>query len=192
MPTIEFLEDVHQYIVDGVCVPAVSDLIRLEYPDAYEGVPKRILKKKADYGTKVHHMIESYIAGEITLEEIEAKRIDPDIKIAVEQFIEIQDKWAFIIKDMEQVVTYGGIYAGTYDLRTVDDYIIDLKTTTKLHEDWLKLQISLYYLGAGLDKPYGYCIWIPKGKLAQVIKIDCIPRDELLKMIDGYKAKATE
>ena len=185
--TIEFIEDIHQYVVDGICVPSVSDLIRLEFPEAYKGIPERILKKKASYGTRVHETIEKFVRGELTMEEIQKKRIDPDIKIAVEQFEELRKKWAFQIKDMEQIVTYKGKYAGTYDLRTIDDYIIDLKTTTELHEDWLKLQISLYYLGAGIEKPHGYCIWLPKGKMAKVIQIDCIPKDQLLEMLKVYE-----
>ena len=188
--TIEFIEDTHTYLCDGVIVPSVSELIRFKFPEAYKGIPDRILKKKANYGTKVHQKIEAFVNGEFTLEELQAKRIDPDIKIAVEQFEELRKKWCFQIKDTEQVVTYKGIYCGTYDLRTYDDYIIDLKTTKDLHEDWLAWQLGLYYLGAGLDREVGYVIWLPKSSAGKVKEIKVKSHDECKELLDAY-SKAT-
>ena len=186
---IEFIEDTHTYLADGVIVPSVSELIMFKYPEAYAGVPKRVLKKKADYGTKAHRMIESFASGELTMEEIQNKKIDPDIKIAVEQFESLRKMWAFHIKDMEQIVTYKGRYAGTYDIRTIDDLVIDIKTTSELHEDWLQWQISLYYLGLKKYRDYGFCIWLPKGKVGKVVQINTLPREECEKLVDEYYEK---
>ena len=70
MKTIEFIEDSHQYLCDGVLIPSVSELIRFKFTDAYKGIPEKILKKKASYGTKVHDYIERFIKGEFTLEDL--------------------------------------------------------------------------------------------------------------------------
>ena len=184
---IEFLEDVHTYVCDGVIIPSVSELIRFKFPEAYKGIPERILKRKADYGTKVHRTIEEYVNG-TPLEEIEQRNIDPNVKIAVEQFITLRKKWAFYVKDMEQIVCYKNKYAGTYDIRCEDDYLIDIKTTAELHEEWLRWQLSLYYLALGVKKDYGFCLWLPKGKAGKVIQINTFPEEECVKLVKDYEA----
>lgn len=191
-PTIEFLEDTHTYLADGIIIPSVSELIRFKFPEAYKGVPERILKKKASYGTKVHQMIEDFIEEKITLEEIKAKRIDPDIKIAVEQFDALRKKWMFYVKDMEQIVSYRGRYAGMYDIRTITDELIDIKTTSTLHENWLSWQLGLYYTALEIKKPYGYVLWIPKGKMAQIKQIDVVSTQECVQLIEEYEKHSSE
>lgn len=184
---IEFLPDSHTYLANGVLIPSVSELIRFQFPDAYCNIPERILRQKANYGTKVHEYIEKFVGGELTMEQIQKKRIDPDIKIAVEQFDQLSRMWMFAIKDMEQIVTYKGKFAGMYDLRTIDDMIIDIKTTTEIHEDWLRIQLGMYYLAAGLDKPFGYVMWLPKGKAGQVKQINVASHHECKELLKRYE-----
>lgn len=184
---IEFIEDTHTYLDNGVIVPSVSELIKFKFPDSYCNVPERILRKKADYGSKVHQMIESFIKGEITMEEIQKKRIDPDIKIAVEQFEILRKTWAFHIKEIEQIVSWKGKYAGTFDLITYDNYIIDLKTTTELHTDWLAYQLGLYAMAKGFTQDFHYCMWLPKGKVGKVIQINVPKQEELEQLVKEYE-----
>lgn len=184
---ISFIEETHNYLAGGVIIPSVSELIRFKFPDAYKGIPTEILKKKANYGTKVHGLIEDFVQRKFTLNELEQKNIDPNIKIAVSQFEELRAKWSFYIKDMEQIVSYKGKYAGTYDILTEDDYIIDLKTTATIHEDWLSWQLGLYYLAKGIEKEFGYCIWLPKGKPGQVKQITVKTWEECKELIKEYE-----
>ena len=184
---IEFLEDTHTYLINGVIVPSVSELIRFKFPDAYKGVPKRILKSKATYGTKVHATIEAFVNKEFTLEELQKKNIDPDIKIAVEQFELLRNIWCFYVGDMEQIVSYKDKYAGTYDIRTQDDYIIDIKTTSEIHDEWLSWQLGLYYLALGVEKPHGFVMWVPKGKVAEVKQINVKSFDECKQLVEDYE-----
>lgn len=188
---IEFVEDIHVYLADGVIIPSVSELIRFKFPDAYKGIPKKILKKKADYGTKVHQIIEQFVNKEITIEELRNKDIDPNIKIAVEQFEKLRKEWIFEIQDMEQIVSYKGKYAGMYDLKTSDDYIIDLKTTAELHREWLRWQLGLYYLGAGIKKEIGYVMWLPKGKKGKVEQIPVATHEECIQLVEDYEKHTT-
>ena len=171
---------------DGVIIPSVSELIRFKFTEAYAGIPERILKKKASYGTKVHRTVEEFVNG-TTLDEIEKRNIDPDVKIAVEQFEALRRTWAFYVKDMEQIVCYKGKYAGTYDILTEDGYLIDIKTTSEVHEEWLKWQLSLYYLALGIKQDFGFCLWLPKGKMGNVIQINTLPEEELLRLLKDYE-----
>ena len=184
---IEFIPETHSYLCNGVLIPSCSELIRFQFPDAYKNVPDRILKKKASYGSKVHDYIERFVNNEFTIEELNNKRVDPDIKIAVEQFEILRKTWAFHIKDMERIVDWQGRYAGMFDLRTVDDYIIDIKTTTELHTDWLQYQLSLYAMALGIKRDFHFCMWLPKGKLGKVIQINTIPEEELKDLVERYE-----
>lgn len=190
---IEFLDDVHTYVCDGVIIPSVSELIRFKFPDAYKGIPEKVLRRKADYGTKVHRLVEDFVRGDTTMEEIQKKRIDPNIKIAVEQFEILRKTWAFAIKDMEQIVCWDGKYCGTYDLRTLDDVIIDLKTTAEIHEEWLRWQLGLYYMAAGIKREFGFVLWLPKGKMGQVKQINVATYEECEKLVKDYnEAQSSE
>jgi len=185
---IEFIEDTHTYLnEDGIIVPSVSELIRFKYPEMYQNVPKRVLKKKADYGSRAHGLVERFVKGKFTIEELRKKKIDPDLKIAVEEFENCRKMWAFHVKDMEQIVCYDNRYCGKYDILTIDNYIVDIKTTSELHEDWLRWQISLYYKAAGIKQDFGFVIWLPKGKGGVVKQVLCLPDEELEQLLKEYE-----
>ena len=188
--TIEFSEKEHVYLADGVIIPSVSELIRFKFPEQYDGVPEKILKNKASYGTKVHRKIEEFINGKFTIEDLKTMKLDPDIKIAVEQFEYLRKNWAFYVKDVEQIVSYKGRYAGTYDIRAEDtdgDILIDLKTTADIHEEWLSWQLGLYYMALGIKKDIGYAIWLPKGKMAEVRQIAVKTHEECVQLLKAYE-----
>ena len=47
---VEFLEKEHIYLVDGVIVPSVTQILEKIFPDKYKGIPEDILQRKASYG----------------------------------------------------------------------------------------------------------------------------------------------
>ena len=55
---VEFIEEGHIYLVDGVIVPSVTQILHKVFPEKYEGIPKEVLNAKANYGTDVHKYIE--------------------------------------------------------------------------------------------------------------------------------------
>ena len=127
------------------------------------------------------------MSKELSMEEIQAKNIDPNIKIAVEQFEKLRKEWAFYIKDMEQIVHYKDKYAGRYDIKTTDDLIIDIKTTAEIHDDWLALQLGLYNLADGVSSETSYCIWLPKSKPGKVVSIKPWTNEECLELLKKYE-----
>ena len=56
--SIEFVEDGHLYLISGILVPSVSEILNFIFPDKYSNVPKKILNSKAEYGSRVHEAIE--------------------------------------------------------------------------------------------------------------------------------------
>ena len=185
---IEFIEEGHYYLLDGVIVPSVSEIIRFKFPEAYAGIPEQILKKKATYGTKLHRTIEEFIEGECSLQDIQKRRIDPNIKIAVEEFERLRREWIFSIDKVEQIVHWGDHYAGTFDLKCKDGLIIDLKSTSEVHMDWLQLQLSLYYMADNNPQKHGYCMWFPKGSPGKVIQVETLSFDECKEIVKDFEA----
>ena len=184
---IEYVEDGHYYLCNGILIPSVSELIRFKFPSMYANVPKEVLKRKADYGSRVHEYVQRFVEKEFTLEELKAKKIDPHIKVAVEWFEYLRKMWAFQIESIEQIVSYKGKYAGRYDMKTIDDLIIDLKTTSEIHEEWLSWQLGLYALCLGITRDFHYCIWLPKGKPAKVIQINVKSHEECKQLLKDYE-----
>lgn len=57
--TLEFDDEAHRYIVNGIITPSVSKLLSLKFDD-YPNVPKAVLQAAADRGTEMHKAIEVY------------------------------------------------------------------------------------------------------------------------------------
>ena len=55
---IEFLEEEHVYLLDGVIIPSVSEILYFIFPDKYKNINLATLNKKAEYGSKIHEAIE--------------------------------------------------------------------------------------------------------------------------------------
>ena len=57
---IEFFQEDHSYQVDGIITPSVTTLIgSIWSPHKYDGISKSVLRKAADYGNRVHELIEN-------------------------------------------------------------------------------------------------------------------------------------
>ena len=57
--TLEFDDETHRYIVNGIITPSVSKLLSLKFDD-YPNVPKAVSQAAADRGTEMHKAIEVY------------------------------------------------------------------------------------------------------------------------------------
>lgn len=154
---VEFIEDTHTYLVDGVIKHSVTELVSWKMKDDYSKIPADVLKRKAQYGTEVHELIQAYENG-LTMHELSLMRIDPNQKAAVHLYAKLK---CFKVKDMEQIVTDGRI-CGRYDILTTDGELIDIKTTYRLNDEHLRWQLGLYYHLMGVKKKYGYVMWLPK------------------------------
>ena len=83
------------------------------------------------------------------------------------------------------MVSYKMLYAGTLDLKGYVNgkkAIIDIKTTYNLDELYVSWQNSLYELA---DEPVEelYCLWLPKGRLGKLIKLERIEKELLYGLI---------
>lgn len=123
-----WLEENHLSGITGI-------LSRRVFPDMYKGVPKNVLNNKAKYGTGVHEDIYMYDAnGEILRDEVRG-------------WADAKTKMGFNVVDSEYIVTDYKHFASPIDKvieLNGDLYLLDIKTTAKLNEEYLSYQLSIY------------------------------------------------
>lgn len=185
---IEFIEDGHIYLKDGVIVPSVSEILHFIFPDKYKNVDKEILNKKAEYGSTVHLAIEC-------LEEAkELPQLDKNQEFSIRQWQYLKEKYNINVIIQEQMIHYDDNYAGRFDMvANVNGYLslCDIKTTATLDKEYLSWQLSFYELAnesmyhTRFDKLYA--IWLPKRNCGQLIEIERKSRAELLDVLKKFK-----
>ena len=57
--TVEFIPETHQYLVDGILTPCVSNILAYKFND-YGAVTKEVLQRASERGTELHEAIERY------------------------------------------------------------------------------------------------------------------------------------
>lgn len=136
---IEFLEDTHTYLLDGVILPSVSEIMTPLSKEYYKEVNEEILKMACDRGSAIHKATEN---------------------IDLNREYEIEDKWkdyVFQYKkfkalkkpkiiNVEQQLT-NGEYCGTID-RIIDvdgiKWLVDIKTSRKINDKLVSVQLGAY------------------------------------------------
>lgn len=138
--TLEYIDDTHTYIINGVIVPSITQILKLKFGGKYNGVNKEVLNRAAEKGTAVHEAIEAWCkhGTESDLPELR-------------NFKFLQKQYEFDVLDNEvPVILYCGpqpISAGRLDLvLKMGDKIggADIKRTSTLDKQYLAYQLNLY------------------------------------------------
>lgn len=189
---VEFIEDGHIYLVNGIQVESVTQLLQKVFPDKYSSVPASILAQKAEYGTTIHSAIERHENG------LKTAHMGIWAKIALAQYEKLKKEHGFIVESQEQIVFFKDKFAGRYDMTVINKNgllcLNDIKTTYKLDRDWLSWQLSLYELAYEWTyqvEPFPFaefnCLWLPRGELGEYVRIERIDRERLLKEFGLYE-----
>ena len=186
---VEFIENGHIYLVDGVITPSVSEILNFIFPDKYSNVPKKILNSKAEYGSRVHEAIECLEEGK-TLPSLNYLQ-----EVSIEQWEKLKTENKIEVIEQEKMVNYGNHYCGRFDMiaNVNGAYsLCDIKTTAKLDKESLSWQLSFYALAHNPDKyetefEKFYAIWLPKKELGEVVEINKKPKEELLEMLKRFE-----
>ena len=161
--TLEFAEDSHTYLLDGIIVPSVTQV--LGRPEEYARVSEETLAKAADRGTAVHKSIENYCKGQ------------DDGTEAVWDYKRLEKRHKIKAIHNEIPVIIDGRIAGRVDMVAEIDgetAVADIKTTATLNKERLALQLNLYKIGVEqchdivITKLYGIHIRDGKAKLVAV------------------------
>lgn len=193
---ITFLEEPHIYLVDGVITPSVSEILHYIFPDKYKGVNRKILNKKAEYGTTIHESIEMYEANikTMSLKEafdvvIQAKELSYIQEASLRQYLKLKTRYNIEVLEQEMMIQYEKKYAGRFDMVANINgalSLCDIKTTAELDEEYLSYQLSYYEMAMGKKFDKLYAIWLPKKDIGQVVEIKRKPREVLIKKLNEF------
>lgn len=197
MNNIEFIEETHTYLKDGVIIPSVSEILHFIFPKKYENIPQFILNNKANYGTKVHESIELFEINKDFMQEeenIEVVSISNELNYiqieSIKQYIKLKKENDIEVVKQEQMINYQNKYCGRFDMiANIKNKIClcDIKTTAQLDKKYLSYQLSFYELAYGQEFDKLYAIWLPKKDLGRLVEIERIPKEELLKILDEFE-----
>lgn len=146
--TLEYDDDTHTYLVDGIIVPSVTKLLAEKFNKKYVNVDADTLRKAAERGTMIHKAIED-----------SCKYEDIELIPEVRDFRFLLKKYKYEVESNEIPVLFdlgGFTYAGRMDLVLKNDSgyaVADIKTTAVLDKEYLGYQLNLYRIG--LEQSYG-------------------------------------
>ena len=165
---LEYYDDEHLYLFEGVILPSVTEIIGKKFND-YADVPKQVLNRAAERGTKVHKQIENFCKSGVD-----------DGSTAIRHFKFLQNQYNFEVLDNElPLVIFKDdipVACGRLDMTIEMDGrvgIADIKTCSALNKPKIAYQLNMYRLG--LMQSYGV--------QAEFLKIIHI-RDNVRKFID--------
>ena len=139
---LEFFNDTHTYLLDGIILPSVTQIIKLKFGHKYDAVPSYVLKRASEKGTAVHSAIERYCKfGEDSgLPELH-------------NFKFLRDHYRFKVEGNEiPIVLFKDdvpVCAGRLDLvleQAGKTGLADIKRTYNLDKQYLAYQLNLYRL----------------------------------------------
>lgn len=141
--TLEYYDETHTYLYDGIILPSVTQILSFKYPNDYANVPKDILQRAGERGTAVHKSIEVF-----------NRTGYDDGTQAVRDFKFLQRQYGFEVLDTElPLVLFDDgvpVACGRLDM-TYDSFgaigIADIKTNSVLNLEKIAYQLNLYRIG---------------------------------------------
>ena len=184
---LEFIESDHIYLKNGILVKSVTQILQLIFPDKYKNIDKRILNKKAMFGTRGHSIIEHLNLDDAEDVDKTILGIDnKDLEICIREYVRLVKTFKITPLEQEIRVSYKYLYAGTLDMIADIDgkySLCDIKFTAELDKEYLSWQLGMYALAKGVKFDKYYCIWLPKGKLGQLVEIIPKTKEEIIKKL---------
>ena len=188
---IEFIKDQHLYLVDGILVPSVTQILQLIFPNKYKNVDKTILNKKAGFGTEGHSIIEKLDVSDINIAKNQALAIkNKDLEVCIREYLRLVEKHKIEPLEHEKMVSYKYLFCGTLDLIANIEgtrSLCDIKFTAELDKEYLSWQLGMYALALNETFEKYYCIWLPKKELGQLVEIKPKTKEEMLKKLEELK-----
>lgn len=159
--TLEFIEEDHLYLCDGIILPSITQALKVKFGGKYAGIDKETLQRAADKGTAVHEAIEAYCKDgtESDLPEVRNFRF----LMKTYKFSVLENEVPVILSRDEKP-----ILAGRLDLVIEMEKdtgkqigLADIKRTSTLDKEYLAYQLNLYRIA--YQQCYGEDIEVLRG-----------------------------
>lgn len=177
---VVFEPEQHTYDLNGKMLSGVTAIVKWLFPDTYADIPENVLMHAAYYGTLIHEKCELADSMGIVDEPI------------VEQYQRITKDAGLEVAYSEYLVSDEKDIASSIDKVFADDSLGDIKTTSKVHEANVTIQLSiyayLYELQTGRKANKLYLIWLPKPQYGtpMVKELTRVPAEVCKYIIEVY------
>ena len=137
---LEFYDVTHTYLLDGVQIPSITQILKIRFGNKYDRVDSETLKRAAERGTAVHEAIEKYCKEGLESDLIEVKNfkflkklydftvIDNEIPVVL-----MRDRTPIAAGRLDMVIRLGEQLGGA-----------DIKRTATLDKEYITYQLNLY------------------------------------------------
>lgn len=139
--TLEYYDDEHLYLVDGIPVDSITQILGKKFKGEYENINSEVLRRAAEKGTVVHKAIEDWCKGGVNSGFPELRSFKTLKRLY--DFEVLENETPVILKDQNGEV----IAAGRLDLvLKMDDKIggADIKRTATINKEKFGYQLNLY------------------------------------------------
>ena len=188
--TVEYFDDEHVYLVDGVLVPSVSAVFDFALGNPYSGTRSAALGRAAQLGTELHSAIEAYCKDGTESDLVEVRNF---------RFLQEQYCFDVVENELPVIVEHDGVVvcAGRFDMTIKIDGVLggaDIKRVSALKRERTALQLNLYRLG--YKQCYGerwehlHAIWL-RGDVRRFVKLP-INEEYTLDVLSDFKKWRTE
>lgn len=170
---LEYEDETHTYICDGMVVPSVTTILGQMFDKKYANIPSKVLNEAARKGTLLHNAIEK---AEKTgfAEGYELSFAEQEIAEEFRSYLFLKRSYGFTCEgnEMPLLISFKNkiIAAGRMDMLVLDRDgrlgIADIKRTAQMDKNWLSYQLTLYSFGLaysyGINAEFLRCIWLRK------------------------------
>lgn len=186
---VRYYDDPHIYELNGHTLKGVTPIIDWMFPETYASIPEDIMQRAAAYGGKIHKYCELYDnSGTID----EHPSIKDYIRLCKENYLQHECS-EYLVDDGKNIASR--IDKVFTDMRNNEVVLGDIKTTSRLHDERVRLQLSIYAVLFELNNPTlkvsRICaIWLPNPEKhygEPCIKyLERIPFDVVYDMLNAY------
>ena len=199
--TLEYDDESHTYLCDGLIVPSVTEIIREYLGSKYDGVPADVLAEAARKGTLLHEIIES-AEKSACAETYELSSDEAEMSDEFASYLRLKKEYGITCEgnEMPLLICYKGriVAAGRMDMLAFNGDgelgIIDFKRTYELDDEYLAFQLTLYGMGVkysyNIDPKFYACMWL-RGKRGKFVSYDPIEK-RVEEMLDGFLVREAE
>lgn len=182
--TLEYDDTTHTYLVNGVIVPSVTQVMQVKFGNKYEGIRSEVLNRAAERGTAIHKAVENYCKG---MDDGSKEVHNFNFLMNYYKIKPVKNEVPIIL-----MVDNQPVIAGRLDLVLQENdtlCLADIKTTSQLDKEYLAYQLNLYRLGymqsygERIDKLYGLHLRGDKRKLVELP----INEDIALDLLEKYE-----
>lgn len=176
---VVFNETEHTYTLGDKLLHGITPVVEKYICEGkYDGIPAIVLAKAAQRGTTIHKEIELELSG------FSSAYVSPETKA----FLAATIGYNFIAS--EYLVSDNEYFASKIDIVDGNFNLYDIKTTSRLDEEYVSWQLSIYAYLFELQNGFScgklYAVWLRDGECC-IIEVKKIDKEYIIQLLSAAK-----